>query len=124
MISREPVLPELNRELLTKVVDHAISAENWNQGAWYMESDETACGTAMCVAGFTAIDFEGWKPSPGDSRVTRRAENGETERRAIPDVAREALGLTALEANALFAGSNTEVSLRRITQHILDGCYR
>lgn len=121
---KRPELPELNRELLVKVVDHALSAENWNQRAWYQAQDyRTLCGTSMCVAGFAAIEFAGWKPVMENS-VAADYCTKDGYQKPIAQVAREELGLTRDEAGDLFHSRNNAEDIRQITQDILDGVYR
>lgn len=141
--------PELNRELLVKVVDHAVSADNWHQGEWLVDLDgpvdldgrnvrdrfresglgvlaDTPCGTAMCVAGFAVVDFGGWQPAfVGRSMSTSVVTHPDTGRkRFIFEVARELLGLTQTEAEALFHSKNRADDLSRTRDDILAGVYR
>ena len=66
-----------NIPLLRKVVEWAESEEKlelaqarrWNQMHWFIQYDrehedyqDIECGTAYCIAGFIAIELEGWKP--------------------------------------------------------------
>lgn len=129
------VLDRINEELLRKVVDHAISADNWLQTAWVVPLTEgvrsnpwlpkrireSMCDTAMCVAGFTAIDFGGWKrPRSGmTDDAVRHPETGETAQ--IRDVARKMLGLTLHEADLLFYSHNTATQLLHIVDEIVAG---
>lgn len=122
----EGMYPELNRELLVKVVDHALSAENYDQTMWYRRKARTECGTAMCVAGFTAIEFAGWKPVfyDGNDGFSSECSKDGGEPQLIENVARAELGLTRYEASELFWSKNTPAAIRTITQNILDGAYR
>ena len=120
-----PKYPELDREMLVKVVDHALSAENWRQTVWFMNNAETACGTAMCIAGFAAIEFAGWKPIYDrgmKSAVWCENETGYSH--PIFAVARDFLGLTKDEADDLFYSGHRADEVRRITEAILGGEYR
>jgi hypothetical protein len=122
---KRPELPELNRELLIKVVDHALSAENWEQSVWFTNTAATMCGTAMCVAGFAAIEFAGWKPViPHPNASSSYLVNKAEEVQSIREVAQDFLGLTVDEANDLFHSINNERDVRRITEAILSGEYR
>jgi hypothetical protein len=84
----------------------------------------------MCIAGFVAVDFEGWTPiferyDDDETCYVRRVEDdGRTRERLVSYVAREALGLTATEAGELFAGTNRAEAVRRIADEILEGKFR
>lgn len=111
--------PERDLPLLVKVLEHVTAhPEEHDQSVW---AQQTPCGTAMCVAGHTAtmcgwdIDRSFWSPMTGFSQV-RRA--GCAERRHVSDVAAEALGLTADEADVLFDGWNTLADLWWVARKI------
>lgn len=85
------------------------------------------CGTGGCLAGNYALSqgcvpvwddgaFDG--SSVGDDTNAIMTLDGQT--RAVADWATEELGLTAVEAKALFAGTNTLSELRRIVGWIID----
>lgn len=109
--------PELNRELLVKVVDHALSASNWEQDFW---CSKTECGTAMCIAGFVAIDFLGGVPVFNSVFANTGHVMYKGRTHLIRTLAKQELGLTEGEADRLFAGSNDEEDVRRISEQILN----
>ncbi len=143
--------PELNRLLLERIVNWALAPEQsraWRQ-EWWLEPDpdvevETpsgrhVCGTSACIAGWTVLDqaTDGqlvpvdWLGEPRVLLVPIGLDvTGMSYREMLGyavDVEREArllLGLTVAEAALLFAGDNSENSIRRIADKILDGEYR
>lgn len=128
---------EFNEELLLKVVDHAISAENWNQHEWIAKSDKFDCGTTACVAGFAALTA-GWKPvfvqsslltswsdescNCGECRgVTTNIVERDGVRLSVFEAARKVLGLTIFEADTMFESHNdTPTTLRTAAQAIIE----
>lgn len=117
--------PTLNVERLNEVVDHALSADNWDQSLWVQK---TPCGTSYCIAGFASITYGGWKPE------FFRRSNGREEASFVTDdngifrsicyVAENLLGLTPEESNALFSSLNTSEDVRQIRNRIVSGAYR
>ncbi len=90
-------LPLPNIPLLNKVRDHiGAHPEEWHQGSWRMVIP--GCGTAYCFAGFAAL-FDGAEFASDDLSLVGGGW--------IEDHARQALGLTGDEANALFSGGGT-----------------
>jgi hypothetical protein len=86
--------PRINVKLLARVRDHILEEpRRYDQELWGRPSDEAPCGTAACIAGWTALLGR---------KVTLK------QLRANPDVsavARELLNLEPGEASVLFAGS-------------------
>jgi len=90
-------LPLPNLPLLNKVRDHiGAHPETWNQRHWRTVTD---CGTSYCFAGWAAY-FDGavWANSVTENDLLF----GDTAARW----ARDALGLTDMEAAWLFTASN------------------
>lgn len=89
--------------------------EEWNQGYWGLT---TMCGTTFCLAGHVAIlagaeapknistlDF--WKVNPDGSLYLCGPDDWSSEAMHVSLYAREALGLTQEQAEALFNHSRT-----------------
>jgi len=92
---------ERNVEMLRATAD-AIQTHpsRYEQGTWQRVEE---CGTVGCVAGHAAWQA-GWTQSSDlDSFMVRRDGN-KGRSRDVSVVAREVLGLTQTEAQALFAG--------------------
>lgn len=104
---------------------------HWDQNVWATEARNGVCQTSYCIAGQAAMQVgmglcldHDWDDTDGTEHYTavdcapktfvglddkgrpRYVLDREHSRR-IPDVAREALGLTDDEANTLFDGTNT-----------------
>ncbi len=144
--------PELNRQLLERIVNWALAPEQsraWDQMS-YLDAAPTpvevdtpsgrhVCGTTACIAGWAvldqasdaqlvSVDYEGIAEvllvstnvdAAGKSYSQLRTFSIDVESRA-----RELLGLTQDEADALFDPDNDENDVRRITDAILAGEYR
>lgn len=121
----------LNREFLVKVVDHAVSASNWDQWTWISMGE---CGTTYCIAGFTVFDFsDEWSPvfkrrdCDCDEcklipiRSTYIAINKNTQEMAgISRIAKDMLGLTEDQAARLFTAPTNKNIVLDITQDIIN----
>lgn len=92
-------LPPLNEKLIGCVLEHIEShPEEWDQSDWLTCRGQVPewCGTTGCFAGWAvalSTPAEQWPPS----------QKGES----IRTQAARLLGITNLEADYLFAGSNT-----------------
>lgn len=129
---RHDVSNRVDIPLLRKVVDHAISSDNWFQSTWVLDLNDmtrafeglperirtSACNTAMCVAGFTAIEFGGWRTFGSEIDVVH-PETGHVER--VFKVAQYMLGLSEHEAYVLFNSHNQAHHLTRIVEEIVAG---
>ncbi len=92
----------------------------WNQENWFTRN---SCGTACCLAGRQAL-LEGWKPEwwvPNSDNTAGVVKGGEYS--AAHQVAREALGLTAQQASALFDAGNTLKEVEEIIDRIVQGTF-
>jgi hypothetical protein len=88
-----------NAELAYKTLDHIIAhPEEWNQEAWI-------CDTGMCFAGHATI-LAGWKPVFKGKLPTGDVCKPNV-RTTIMRAAIHELGITRVQTNLLFAGSNT-----------------
>jgi hypothetical protein len=131
-----------NRPLLLRVAKRIKSVQRFqlNMGVWGMMSvRKDICDTVACVAGWTVVEAFGHKniEFPGAAEAdfvavsARRYEALREKLRLpkrqhakdgkiiidVPDVARQALGLTFNEANRLFYGPGTwPVDLRLMTE--------
>jgi hypothetical protein len=126
-------LPNLNVKLFSNIVTwaYADSVDNslingfvgwgsWNQGTWFSGNEDNLCGSHACIAGQAAAQVGMSMQVENTGSATHCAPrvfvglNGVGqpvyefvgEPRLIPDVARDALGLTEAEANTLFDGNN------------------
>lgn len=136
MIDWPPLLPTrtINVPLLRKVLEHITAhPEEWDQEVWAKKTTENSCGTACCVAGWTAV-FSGhslvW--DEGEALAVRRPDdwNGLTgfsptgitaDLVHISYLAREELGLDDGAACALFAGGNSLSRLWALAHHFTNG---
>lgn len=129
-------------DLLDAAIEDAANEANGykhNQGNWVSvvlsyEDTESACGTAMCLAGFAAMRAGAEVPQPqlygfGGWYMPDWTVNTETGKLVSPldfvspsahvsDFARDRLGLTGGQANALFDGTNTIDDLRAMRDHL------
>lgn len=125
-----------NIPLLRKVVEWAESEEQleldekrkWNQAHWFIDyqlssADEYQidCGTAFCIAGYVAIQLEGWRPDMSrDEAVTHNCRDPRTGQvKTIAAVALTALGLDDGERtyHDLFEPYNTAARIREIAEY-------
>ncbi|MFC3504473.1 hypothetical protein ACFOOK_26375 [Micromonospora krabiensis] len=129
----------INFDLLDAAIEDAANEAHGfkhRQGEWldvvdpFADMDEpTACGTAMCLAGFAAVRAGAEIPKPQwnsacqewempywdlDPETGRLDEDGVT----VARFARERLGLDEDQADALFSGSNTLPDLRAMRDHL------
>ncbi|HEY2193634.1 MAG TPA: hypothetical protein VGH76_15255 [Actinomycetospora sp.] len=124
-----------NIELLSTVNDHirkfpdlhnqacwaegvAIDSVDWI-GARETEADLRAgevCGTAFCFAGWAAL-LDGWHQCRGDCESFVVDETGHVQH--MEYAARESLGLTAVQADYLFDGGNTQELIDRYVAAIV-----
>ncbi len=87
----------------------------WDQSAWRRSAalrskiHDQPCGTAYCIAGYTChLDGREWDTDATGLGICL------VDGRTTPAVARSLLGITKLEAGALFDANNTIDQLRRI----------
>lgn len=78
-----------------------------------------SCGTSACLAGWTAL-LAGWRPAYGDDQLVYRDDRV----RHAEEVARERLGLSLLQADALFDPANSRRRLWRLAARFTDGAIR
>lgn len=139
----EPSTPNL--DLLNKVLDKIehIEAfkeqgldleEDWDQGSWAIQrfdEDENVCGTAMCFAGHAVVEAGHklvWKPIESECSCLDCLEETHPvtechvdDGRDIETAAREVLGLSSMQSQMLFSGSNQLKDLRRIVGQLNAG---
>lgn len=112
-----------NTALLELAADEGVT-EVWNQSTWFMRfqgsidptTHQLSCGTAGCLAGWTAI-------------LTGKVVNDYNEvlapqgfgRMSVRGYAQEVLELTYDEAARLFDASNTLEDIDRIIEEIANG---
>jgi hypothetical protein len=111
-----PMTP-IDEALLRKTMEH-ISAEpeSWNQRVW---RSVDSCGTVACLAGWTATLAGGQWIRSALSAEDEDAAAMTFDGYVLPkDRAQRLLGLTELEAYALFSASNSWDDLRAIA-HLL-----
>lgn len=111
-------MTELNVPLLRKALEHITAhPDEWKQDEW---AKKTACGTACCVAGHVTlmqgheIDFD---RADTYGAMVKYTSTGEY----IEDVARRELGLTDIQAEAMFHPSNRLHSLWSMASSFTDG---
>lgn len=102
----------------------------WDQSCWIDPPDlevnlslpgPPPCGTAMCLAGHVAWKHD-WRPVDDGSGELEYWRHLVTDRTGfVGDVARETLGLTRQEANALFHWRNDRQRLREIRDALAAG---
>ena len=126
----------LNIPLLRKSVEWvetqeqlAGSKRHWFQGSWtkklmdhaQQDLNDPYCGSAMCVAGKVSFDA-GWKPVwyEEDDGGTEYADNATKNgvEMSIDLIARNELGITYEQSEALFAGYNDASDIRRVAESI------
>ncbi len=120
-------------ELDAALADIDAGAFLWDQGSWIDpptdEADLTQpgappCETAMCLAGHVAWKH-GWRPDPDGGEAGELEYWGrldDTDRTEfVGDIAREILGLTRQEANALFHYRNDRQRLQEIRDALAAG---
>jgi hypothetical protein len=123
-------MPELNIELLTATNDHIRKYPDLhNQGIWAegpalrsegplvgpleTEADLRAgavCGTAFCFAGWASI-LGGWHQCRGEDTAEVVDEVGRTV--GMATAARLSLGLTGVQCDYLFSGTNSQELIDR-----------
>jgi hypothetical protein len=107
----------VNAPLMLKTLDHIHEhPEEYDQGEW---AARTACGTTACFAG-TAVMIAGYDFDfrvYEDVNATDKLTNGQF----IREVARQELGLTMMQADALFYGGNTLKEVENLVSLIIDG---
>lgn len=129
----EATTPTLNIPLLRKLVEWAETQEklgelsHWKQSWWArilpsatdddMVEGVDYCGTSFCAAGFVSY-IEGWRPVLNSEGYADDARRG-GEKRAIRDIATDALGIDVDDASRLFHGGiSTAAELRDIAEDI------
>jgi hypothetical protein len=117
--------PTPNIPLLRKAVEWAEAEAakpyelcEWNQATWAraaydLQGKSPECGTCYCVAGYVASQI-GDVPKSGAAIVNLSPGHSDT----VPNVAKEALGLTQRQAAALFMAGNTIEDVRQIAEKI------
>jgi len=105
----------------------ATRAGGWAQRVYAMRQrgadENTACGSAFCIAGRTVVDtgheieWQGTRNPGGWYEVAITVKGGET----IAEVARVELGLTHHQASILFSSSNSIRDLWAIAAQITGG---
>src|SRR6478609_3488156 len=113
--------PVPNLPLLRKVLEHIDAhPEEWRQDSWATRTSASACGTAFCFAGHAVVLAGGellWDKETGVAfEVTM--PDGSTSR--IAAAAREALGLTCVEASDLFYAVNARQTVQFLAEAIAD----
>lgn len=122
----------VNIPLLRKVVEWA-EAEwekrergefcEWDQNDWYtipqwaavrQDLPVTACGTAMCIAGYVAYNADPYLRA----NVDRNGAWSNAQGKHACQIAQEELGLTDEQAEVLFRASNTIEMVREIAEEI------
>lgn len=84
-------LPRLNIDLLTQVLERIESdPEHWDQQYWFRANE---CGTTYCFAGWACVL---------DGKIAEGAVGNDPHSFGWYDEGKASLGLTKLEANALF----------------------
>lgn len=87
-----------------------------------MWATRTPCSTTMCVAMVVAV-LNGWQPRFNDNDVTAWVVDPESpgDPRAVDEVARELLGIDAVQEHALFISARGFADLRRMRDLIARG---
>lgn len=103
---------------LTYATEHP---ERHNQRWWLTQTKkptENWCGTAGCIAGITAMQH-GWLPASGLTKgdVASLVYKDGVEA-GVSEVARDLLGLDAVDADRLFSASNTLRKLWEIAHRL------
>lgn len=109
--------PRLRKEL-EYVTAHR---DRWLQGAWIQS---TPCGTVGCLAGNTVMNA-GYQPHFDGDRATTQFVRDDAaspaSERHVADVAADLLGLDTLQANQLFAATNSLYELWAIASEFTNG---
>lgn len=114
-----------NIVLLDKVLEQIDIVRNdptapfqWDQGNW-RRTMERECGTALCFAGWAAqLDSADWATGYGPAWINTPTPDSPRHITHISDYAQDLLGLSAEEADILFAGDNTYEDLVEIVSLI------
>lgn len=128
-------MSEVNIPLLRKAVEWAEAEAaktedcHWYQGSWAQDATNfrilredfpqrygnlATCGTAYCIAGHVAASIAGEE----NIDLCQFMVNVEGNEVAIPDFAKEQLGLGDRQADRLFNGGNSIEDVRRIAEQI------
>jgi len=123
--------PTVNVPLLRKAVEwveEQVELDGWgqwDQSAWLVTEDfriheldhEPGCGTAYCVAGYVGqlVNPAYLEDAWGGTVV------GAPGARHVSDVAREALGLTPMQADMLFESTNGVDRIRELAEGFAGG---
>lgn len=114
-------VPEPNLPLLRKVLDHIDAhPDEWRQSVYGVQTEESTCGTAFCIAGHAAVMAGAepiWHGDGGMTGVTDPEGGGWVE---VLDFAVGALGLTYAEATYLFDGGNTRDEVQEYAARIAE----
>jgi hypothetical protein len=122
----------VNVELLEDTMKHIEeNPQTWSQNNWYVwrtatgdkywgvvttEMVETnSCGSAYCFAGHAALSA-GFSAPPKENYAGWFGQNGQY----VDEFARETLGLTQAQADALFHGDNSMDDLRNMVDAIIE----
>ena len=140
--------PQANWPMLNKIREWIDTADDWRQGAWYLPPEtlngatrqpstirgfeyHTDCGTAYCFAGYAChIAGDKFVVYQNDFTATRQPHvfsDGEVvtpegRRVSIPRRARELLGITCDESDALFNGGNDKDDIDSVLDDIRERC--
>lgn len=113
-------LDKVNTGDLRKAYEFAVESwraqdGRWDQGVYYVT--DQLCGTAYCLAGYTAIELMGAIPiATDDFSWMVKIPSGEESADLL---AQKYLGLCRCDANDLFDGYNTIHDLRIIVSALL-----
>lgn len=113
---------EINVPLLRKMLEHITAhPDEWNQDTWAVESEESSCGTAYCLAGHTAesLGYPLVWAGPGTNMASFCLADGKL--RTIESVALHALGLEYSQATYLFSACNDLLTLWEIAHDLTHG---
>lgn len=107
-----------NVPLLRKVLEHVTEHPlEHAQGHWAVRN---GCGSAYCVAGWTAV-FEGWTPTYEDDDVSTGTFVRAGSYHHAGDIARAALGVSDSDASVLFRSTNSLDVLWGLAETMTDG---
>lgn len=120
--------PWPNLPLLRKVLDHIDAhPEEWHQRFWAINTTETACGTAYCIAGHAAVmtghdvkidPADIWSVLVDDNESCIRDLPDEPLESTVAFVARQELGLSFEDGCVLFASWNDRATVQAIAEDI------
>ena len=110
--------PSKNLPLLWKVYDHIVAhPEEWYQGNWAVQVEDSMCGTAFCFAGHAVMMSHPDAEPVWEEGSAEEVTLDDGRREGIMELAADDLGLDEIDAESLFCGTN---SLDRIHTLIVD----